>query len=128
MARITQLGHLPAHDLMFGFSPDNIADRLTIENWTTRALLRKYRDDVVYIMILRAVEQWNDLSVYLVRASSLGETTCDLSARFLKLEEALAYVNGEDGGAIATGTVAVPAEEYPAGEAATVSVFTSGRL
>jgi len=110
---------------MFGFSPDNIADRLTIENWTTRALLRKYRDDVVYIMILRAVEQWNDLSVYLVRASSLGETTCDLSARFLKLEEALAYVNGEDGGAIATGTVAVPAEEYPAGEAAAVSVFTS---
>ena len=109
---IIDLGHLPARDLMFGFSTANVADTLTADNWKTKALLRRHGDSLLYIIVATGIEQWSGNSVYLVRASNLDETASALSARFSNLEEALAYANGEDGGDIAINTVLASPEEY----------------
>ncbi len=121
---IVHLGSLPARDVMFGFSPANVADRLTADNWKTKALLRMHGDSLLYIIVATGIEQWSGNSVYLVRASSLDETASALSARFSNLEEALAYANGEDGGDIAINTVLASPEEYTGQQSATVTIFT----
>ncbi len=125
MARITELGHLPAHDLMFGFSPANVADRLTAENWKSKALLRQQSESLLYIIIATGVEEWSGNTVYLVQASNLDETRSDLSARFSSLEAALAYANGEDDGAISAKTILAEPAAYPDEQPAAITVFTS---
>jgi len=125
MARITHVGHLPAHDLMVGFSPANVVDRLTVDNWASKALLRSKGESLLYIVIVTGVEEWSGNSVYLVQASNRDETRSDLSARFANLEEALAYANGEDGGGISAKTILAEPAAYPDEQPAATTVFTS---
>lgn len=42
---------IPEHDLWFGLQPELVTDRLTLENWRTRATLRQVDGHLQYIYI-----------------------------------------------------------------------------
>ena len=115
-------GKYPPQHPVFGLSHANITDRLTPENWTRRAIVRRAGDRSLYIFISDFKYRYGD-GTWETRYEVEGAK--EYSREFSSLEEALGYANGEDGGALAVSSRPATPDEYPPEEDAewTISIL-----
>ena len=96
---------------IFGIRNANIVPRLTTESWGTRATVRLLGPVSLYVWIAKGTR--DDDEVYVVEVESDGPPRRDLCATFPTLAEALAYADGEGGGALAATTQGVHRPRRP---------------
>lgn len=85
---------IPGHDLTFGLQPDLVADRLTLENWRTRATLRRFNGRLlyVYVYVRWFTPEGGGGHRFALHVTALGPAAAapDLGRDFPTLEAALA--------------------------------------
>jgi hypothetical protein len=113
MAVVTSFS-TPPQDAIYGIHNANIVRRLTTDNWRTRATVRLLGPASVYVWITKGTRDADE--VYAVEVETDGSLSSDLGATFPTLCEALAYANGDAGGALGTTT---PADRWPVEREAT---------
>ena len=120
MAKVTYFGFAPTHDPVYGIRRENIAPRLTRNNWRNKATCRTIDGRCLYVMIQRGKihENRQTRRRYFVQVHLGGPAGRDFDADFQKLKDALAYANGQDGSNFADATQLATPEEYPAGRGA----------
>jgi hypothetical protein len=127
----TWIGFAGPQDPIYGIRRKNLVERLTAANWTTKALLRKVGDLLLYIWITRDGLSENPLErkgAFRVNVVSLPEGDArEIEAEHSTLEAALAYANGEDDGRIARETRPVPVEGWQAVRPAGVTLSPTSR-
>ena len=104
------LDPFPPQDAFYGIDRRNIALRLTLHNWVTKAIVRICDGQWVYLWI-RVLTSGEEVS-YCVRCHA-PHAVPDFGAQFPDIEKALAYINGDDGGLLAQGSRAAKRGEWP---------------
>jgi hypothetical protein len=101
-------------DTRFGIKWSNITERLTLQTWKRKAIVRKASGGWLYLWVTKG-QYGNGAVVYKVNTDSEGGRCSQRYERcFPNLEQALAYANGEDDGDIAKETsLATSARDYP---------------
>jgi hypothetical protein len=99
MVKVIDFGPAPIHDPIYGISHSNIADRLTEENWETKAVCRAHNNQCLYILIQKGElsDSGRKHYRYFVGIELGTKEDAAFDKDFATLKEALAYVNGEDG-------------------------------
>jgi hypothetical protein len=117
MGKVTNFGWAPPHAPIYGIDHSNIAVRLTRLNWRKKAVCRIYDDTCLYIHISRGrfTENGRKHEHYFVRIAFGKKETKPFEKDFPKLNDALAYVNGEDGSEFGRVTRIAETWEYPKG-------------
>jgi hypothetical protein len=115
---------------MFGINQGFIVDRLTRENWKTRAVCRTDGEVVYYTYVVRG-KLWDGEKkkwVYAMTAYPFPRKGHDYGEYFTKLDDALARANGEDGSDFAVNTHPARQSEYPGSRPAPVYINFMSRL
>ena len=120
MAKVVIFGFAPTHDPIYGIRRENIAPRLTRNNWRNKATCRTIDDRCLYVTIQRGKirENRKTQSRYFVQVHPGVPAGPDFGADFQKLKDALAYANGQEGSNFADATRPATPKEYPAGRGA----------
>jgi hypothetical protein len=115
MGKMINFGFAPSHDPIYGIRRKYIASRLTRNNWRNNATCRIIDGRCLYVMIQRGIVHENRQMQrrYFVQVHLGGPADLDFNANFLKLMDALAYANGQDGSAFAKATKLAIPNEYP---------------
>ena len=105
MAGNVSMGFLGTQDLVYGFSLKKVVERLTIENWRRKAVMRLDRHGLLYLYVNRSKmeEDGKKRVVHVVsveRPEVEGDRRTNYEKRFDDLEDALRYANGEDRSAL----------------------------
>lgn len=107
-------GRLVPQDTLLGISWNNITARLTLENWATKALVRKGKSGWLYLWVAQGHYSSIARPVYQIRTASERRDGARFEKKFWNLEDGLAYANGEDEGDLAKETSpATSARDYP---------------
>lgn len=128
MGHLIDEGCIPVQDPFFGISHANIALRLTDSNWKNKAVMRLRDAGWLYLWISRTRETWSGVErpaverfTVKVHGPNADRSFCQ---EFTDLNLALAYINAEDGGRLATETTLATPDQYPGQKGADVVVFT----
>jgi hypothetical protein len=105
MAGSVLMGFAGPQDLVYGFSPKNVAERLTSENWRRKAVMRQDKHGELYIWVSRGKKEEDGKkrmvhSVSVERPLLVGDRRTIYGRFFDGLEDALRYANGEDRSAL----------------------------
>ena len=113
--QITNFGWAPQHDPIYGIRRENIATRLTKNNWKCKAVCRIIDDRTLYVMVRRNEpdESSRTEQRYYVQVHLGMQSDQDFNTDFETLPEALAYANGQDGSAFSRRTQPAPRGAYP---------------
>lgn len=109
MAGNISMGFAGPQDLVYGFAPKNLAERLTISNWRRKAVMRQDRHGLLYIWMARGKQQEGGKKrvvhvVSVQRPVLVGDRRTNYGRHFDDLEDALRYANGEDRSALRRNT------------------------
>jgi hypothetical protein len=124
MGTIIDLGLARPHDPMFGISSSNIVSHLTPKNWRRKATGRTKDGRFLYVMVQlgRRKVDGKKQKRYYVRVHLGLPADRGLDADFDNLPDALAYANGEDGSALASGTHLASPDQMPEDRGADICV------
>jgi hypothetical protein len=100
MAHFIDMGFAPAHDLIYGFYPENVAKRLGVSNWRKKAVLREDDKGLLYVYVLKGKYTADGVKFirYYVKAYRItdgGRKDQGYDRDFETVEEAIRYANGE---------------------------------
>lgn len=100
MAPFIEMGFAPAHDLIYGFYPENVAKRLGASNWRKKAVLREDDKGLLYVYILKGkyTEGGKKVVRFYVKAYRItdgGQKDQGYNRDYETVEEAIRYANGE---------------------------------
>lgn len=104
-------------DPEYGIDHSCIAPRLHKRNWKKKAAVRISDNRWLYIWITRASTRdatGKSRTTYEVGVHTGGAAGQDYEAEFDRLEDAIAYANGEDHGSLSQGSVPATPEQWPA--------------
>jgi len=111
MTIMSLFDEFPPQDSFYGLSWSNVVSRLTLDNWETTAVFRMIEGHgLVYLWIRRHTS--GDAVTYRVR-SHAWQPVPDVEATFPAIEDAIGYINGEDGGHIAKSSRKAKRSEWP---------------
>ena len=124
MATITNFGVTPPHHPMYGISSENIVVRLTLKNWSKKAVGRIRDGQFLYVMVMLGEQEIDGRNQkrYFVQEHLGAALDQALNADFDKLAEALSYANGEGKTEMALTTQLAVPEEYPANRGAEIYI------
>lgn len=126
-----RMGWLGSQDPIYGIRRENLVERLTAANWTTKALVRQGDDRLLYVWISRdgpAEDPLQRTGMFHVNATTLPDGAArKFEVEFETLPEALAYANGEDGGRLARETRPAAVEEWPQDQSAEVTIVVGAK-
>ena len=96
-------------DLVYGFNPKNVVERLTLKNWRRKAVLREDRHGLLYIWMARGKQQEGGKKrvvhvVSVQRPVPVDDRRTNYERYFDDLDDALRYANGEDRSALRRNT------------------------
>ena len=126
MATITNFGVTPPHHPMYGISSENIVVRLTLKNWSKKAVGRIRDGQFLYVMVMLGEQKIDGRKQkrYFVKVHLGAPLDQALNADFDKLVDALSYANGEGKTEMALTTHLATPEEYPGNRGA--DIFITG--
>lgn len=104
------LDPFPPQDSFYGIDRRNIALRLTMHNWATKAIVCICGGQWVYLWIRRLTS--GEVVSFYVRCHA-PQPVPDFEVEFSDIEKALGYINGEDGGLLAQNSRAAKRVEWP---------------
>jgi hypothetical protein len=101
-------------DPLFGISHENIAARLDRSNWKTKAIVRVDEAGALYMFLEKRRDNEDEPYLYYLSTHTFPPRhQSPYREPFASLKAALAFINGEDGGALARETRLAFSSEYP---------------
>jgi hypothetical protein len=131
MGRIVFKCLMPEQAPAFGINPDRIVERLTRENWKTRAVCRTDGEVVYYTYVVSGThddgKSRRRKRAYAVYITAYPNKLHEYEDIFRSLDQALARANGEDGSDFALNTRPADRSQYPGRRAAPIYIsFING--
>ena len=106
----------PQDPTYFGICLDNIVERLTPSNWSSKAIVRLGEAGPLYCWVCqgeRGISGAPECRFFRVRVDGVEQPRKELERDFPELRDALVFANGEDAGELAQRTRPGRREDWP---------------